>query len=185
MKEDVRMRVISGKYKGKNIIGYDIEGTRPTQDRVKESLFAMIQEDIIDSVCLDLFAGSGNLGIEALSNGGCKCYFVDKNRKCCEIINKNLDNIENGIVLNKDYNDALTYFKDQKIKFDLIFLDPPYNLDCLDIILNKVIEYNLLNEDGLIICEYEFNNFKDEYMSLELIKEKKYGYKNIKIYRKI
>lgn len=185
MKEDVTMRIISGKYKGKNIIGYDIDGTRPTQDRVKESLFAIIQEDIMDSTCLDLFAGSGNLGIEALSNGALKCYFVDKNKKCCEVIKKNLLNIENGIILNKDYNDALVYFRDNDIKFNLIFLDPPYNLNCLDDILNKIIEYNLLQESGLVICEYEFDDFKNEYKDLKLIKEKKYGYKNIKIFKNV
>ncbi len=184
MKEDVKVRIISGKYKGKNIVGYDIDGTRPTQDRIKESLFAMIQDDIVDSVCLDLFAGSGNLGIEALSNGSELCYFVDNNKKCFDAINKNLSGIENGKVLNKDYSDALSYFKNNNIKFNIIFLDPPYNLNCLDDVLNKIIEYNLLESDGLIICEYEFDNFKDTYNSLELIKDKKYGYKNIKIYRR-
>ena len=176
------MRIISGKYKGKNIIGYDIEGTRPTQDRVKESLFAIIQEEIIDSVVLDLFAGSGNLGIEALSNGANKCYFVDNNSKCCDVINKNLSNVEGGIVLNKDYSEALKYFFNNNIKFNLIFLDPPYGLDCLDDVINKIINHDLLAESGLIICEYEYDNFK-EYNSLEVIKDKKYGYKNIRIYR--
>ena len=171
MKEDVIMRVISGKYKGKKIDGFDIEGTRPTQDRVKESLFGIIQNDIADSICLDLFAGSGNLGIEALSNGASECYFIDNNSKCIDIIKKNLNFIEN--------------FKNNDIKFDLVFLDPPYNLNCIDIILDKLIEYNLLNEDALIICEYEYDNFKNKYENLELIKDKKYGYKNIKIYRKI
>ena len=176
------LRIISGKYKGKNIIGYDIEGTRPTQDRVKESLFAIIQEEIIDSIVLDLFAGSGNLGIEALSNGASKCYFVDNNYKCCDAIKKNTSGIDNCVILNKDYDNALSYFKDNNIKFNIIFLDPPYGLDCLDAILNKIIKYNLLEEDGLVICEYEYDNFK-EYSNLELIKDKKYGYKNIKIYR--
>ena len=176
------MRIISGKYKGKNIIGYDIEGTRPTQDRVKESLFAIIQEEIIDSVVLDLFAGSGNLGIEALSNGANKCYFVDNNSKCCDVINKNLSNVEGGIVLNKDYSEALKYFFNNNIKFNLIFLDPPYGWDCLDDVINKIINHDLLAESGLIICEYEYDNFK-EYNSLEVIKDKKYGYKNIRIYR--
>ena len=73
------MRVISGKYKGKNLIGFDIDGTRPTMDRVKESLFGIIQNYIKDSVILDLFAGSGSLGIEALSNGASNCYFFDNN----------------------------------------------------------------------------------------------------------
>ena len=70
------MRVISGKYKGKNIMGFNVVGTRPTMDRVKESMFGMIQNNIKNSVCLDLFAGSGSLGIESLSNGAKMCYFV-------------------------------------------------------------------------------------------------------------
>jgi len=179
------MRIISGKYKGKKIDGYDIEGTRPTQDRIKESLFAIIQNDLRDATVLDLFAGSGNLGIEALSNGAESAYFVDINSKCVECLNKNLKSIKEKIkVLNLDYKKALEYFKENRITFDIIFLDPPYNLECLDYILNKISEYNLLNDEGLIICEYEFDNFKKEYINLVLEKEKKYGYKNIRIYRK-
>lgn len=180
------MRIISGKYKGKKIDGFDIDGTRPTQDRVKESLFAIIQNDLKDAIILDLFAGSGNLGIEALSNGAYQAYFVDNNTKCIEIIKNNLKTInEETKVLNFDYKKALEYFYENKINFDIIFLDPPYNLECLDYILDKIIEYNILNDDGIIVCEYEFDNFKDEYKNLELEKEKKYGYKNIRIYRKI
>ena len=82
------MRVISGKYKGKNLIGFDIDGTRPTMDRVKESLFGIIQNYIKDSVVLDLFAGSGSLGIEALSNGASTCYFFDNNIELVNIIKK-------------------------------------------------------------------------------------------------
>lgn len=179
------MRIISGKYKGKKIEGYDIEGTRPTQDRVKESLFGIIQNDIKDAKILDLFAGSGNLGIEALSNGAEAAYFVDINSKCIDCLNKNLINInEPSKILNLDYKKALEYFKHNNITFDIIFLDPPYNLECLDNIITLIIEYNLLNEDGIIICEYEFDNFKENYSGLELEKEKKYGYKNIKIYRR-
>lgn len=187
MKEVIIVRIISGKYKGKKLDGYDIEGTRPTQDRVKESLFAMIQNDLRDANILDLFAGSGNLGIEALSNGANFSYFVDNNSKCIEVLNKNLRNIneKNSKVLNLDYKNALTYFKENNITFDIIFLDPPYNLECLDYILDKLIEYNLLENNSLIICEYEHNNFKDNYKNLELEKEKKYGYKNIRIYRKV
>lgn len=82
------MRIISGKYKGKYITGFDINGTRPTMDRVKESLFGMIQDYISDSSCLDLFAGSGSLGIEALSCGAKECYFVDNNINIINILKK-------------------------------------------------------------------------------------------------
>lgn len=180
------MRIISGKYKGKKIDGYDIEGTRPTQDRVKESLFAIIQNELTDAVILDLFAGSGNLGIEALSNGAEFAYFVDSNPKCCNILNKNIKSVNetNAKVLNLDYKKALEYFKENNVTFDIIFLDPPYNLECLNYILDKITQYNLLNNDGIIICEYEHDNFKEGYNDLKLEKEKKYGYKNIRIYRK-
>lgn len=181
------MRVISGKYKGKKIEGYDIEGTRPTQDRVKESMFAIIQNELLDSTVLDLFAGSGNLGIEALSNGASLAYFVDINSKCIEILNKNISSINDcdSKVLKMDYKEALSYFNNKNIKFDIIFLDPPYNLECLDYILNKIIEFDLLLEDGIVVCEFEFDNFSSEYMGLELEKDKKYGYKNVRIYRKV
>ena len=179
------MRVISGKYKGRLIQGFDIEGTRPTQDRVKESLFAIIQNELIDSVSLDLFSGSGNLGIEALSNGSKECYFVDINNKCIDVIRKNTKDIDGCHILNLDYRKALSYFSNNNIKFDLIFLDPPYSLNCLDEIIEIIIKEDLLNSDGLIVCEYENDNFKDSYNNLEVIKDKKYGYKNIKIYRKV
>ena len=79
------MKIISGKYKGRVLEGFDIAGTRPTMDRVKESLFAMIQSYLEDATVLDLFAGSGNLGIEALSEGAKEIYLVDKNKKSCQI----------------------------------------------------------------------------------------------------
>ena len=177
------MRVISGKYKGKKIAGYDIDGTRPTQDRVKESLFGIIQNDLRDTTVLDLFAGSGNLGIEALSNGALDAYFVDNNSKCIDALKKNLIGIENTKVLMMDFSEALNHFYKNNITFDIIFLDPPYNLECLDNILDKIVEYKLLNENGIVVCEYEFDNFKEKYPNLELEKERKYGYKNIRIYR--
>ncbi len=88
------MRVISGKYKGKTIKGFNQEGTRPTMDRVKESLFSMLQSDIKNSIVLDLFAGSGSLGIEALSSGSKLCYFVEKDKKMFSILKDNLNNLK-------------------------------------------------------------------------------------------
>lgn len=180
------MKVISGKIKGRNLKGFDIDGTRPTQDRVKESLFGMIQNYIKDSTVLDLFAGSGSLGIEALSNYSGHCYFVDKNIKAIKTIEENLKNtgITNYTLLNKDYMDGLIYFKNNNIAFDIIFLDPPYNLDCIEEIITFIEDNNLLNDNGIIVCEAEFDNFKDEYKTLELIKYKKYGYKFIKVFKK-
>ena len=110
------MKIISGKYKGRNIIGFDIVGTRPTMDRVKESLFAMIQNYIDNSNCLDLFAGSGNLGLEAMSEGASACTFIDSNKVAVKTINENLAklNIENGKVYLKDFR---TFLKETNDKY--------------------------------------------------------------------
>ena len=175
------MRIISGKYKGKKIIGYDVLGTRPTMDRVKESLFAMIQNNIKNSVVLDLFSGSGALAIEAISNGAKKAYLVDNNIELIKIINRNISYMDDQfVVIKSDYKDALLNFKNQNIKFDLIFLDPPYKLNLIGDALSKIVDYNLLNPSGIVVCEFENELFDT---SLILIKEKKYGRKNIKIYK--
>ena len=178
------MRVISGLYKGRNLKGFDIDGTRPTMDRVKESVFSSIQNYIDESVVLDLFSGSGNLGIEALSNGASICYFVDKNKVAINTIKENIDmlKITNYKLINDDYMNALNSFID-KNKFDLIFLDPPYKLNCIDNIIRFVLDYDLLNNNGLIICEYD-SEINKEYEELKIIKDKKYGSKYIVIFKK-
>ncbi len=174
------MRVISGKYKGKNLIGFDIDGTRPTMDRVKESLFAMIQSKIKSSTVLDLFAGSGSLGIEALSNGAKECYFIDNNIELINIIKKNTSGIKEVNIIKSDYKNVLETFKNNNIKFDIIFLDPPYKLNLINDSINRILEYNLLNENGIIVCEYENEKILND--NLNLIKERSYGSKNISIY---
>ena len=105
------MKVVAGLYKGRNIEGFNIEGTRPTQDRVKENLFNIINENIQDKVVLDLFSGSGNLAIESLSRGAKFAYLVDNNNKAINIIKKNINNIgiNNCKVINSNYKEALNY----------------------------------------------------------------------------
>ncbi len=174
------MRVISGKYKGKLLDGFDLEGTRPTKDRVKESVFGSIQNKVKNSIFLDLFAGSGSIGIEALSNGSSKCYFVE-NGDILKILNNNLKGIDNSIVVNKDYLYALDFFKNKNIKFDIIYIDPPYHLGLMNRAIKYIEDNNLLNEDGIIICEYEEESPMCNY---QLIKEKRFGKTNIKIFRK-
>lgn len=178
------MRIISGKYKGRKLDGFDILGTRPTMDRVKESLFAMIQLELKDSTCLDLFAGSGALGMEALSNGAKCCYFVDNNSKVIDILNKNIMNMsidQEYRLIKKDFLHALGDFKD--LKFDLIFLDPPYEQNLINKAIEVILKHDLLNMSGLIICEYEKEVINNH--NLEIIKDKKYGSKYIKILKKV
>ena len=102
------MRIISGKYKGKKLEGFNIIGTRPTMDRVKESLFGMIQNYINGSIVLDLFAGSGALGLEAISNGAKKCYFIDNNIEAIKTIKNNSINVKEDLeIINTDYKNFL------------------------------------------------------------------------------
>lgn len=179
------MRVISGKYKGLFIKGFNQKGTRPTMDRVKESLFSIIQSKIKGSIVLDLFAGSGSLGIEALSNGSKTCYFVESNNKMFSILKDNLTNLktkEEYQHINKDYLYALKEFYNNNIKFDVVFLDPPYDLKLINKVLTKLIEYDLLFDDGQVICEYVDEEISNE--NFEIIKEKNYGSKKIKILKK-
>ena len=175
------LRVISGKYKGKNLIGFNIDGTRPTMDRVKESLYGIIQHKLKDSVVLDLFAGSGSLGIEAISNGASEAYFIDNNIELINIIKKNTSDMKEKIhIMRSDYKTVLELLKNSNMKFNIIFLDPPYKLNLINDCLNKINEYNLLNKNGVIVCEYETENIQND--TFKLIKEKKYGSKKIKIF---
>lgn len=174
------MRVISGKYKGKKLEGFLVEGTRPTMDRIKESLFAMVQEDLFDASCLDLFAGSGSLGIEALSCGAKVCYFVDNSSVIFPILKKNIENIEGAILLFQHYEKALEKFSQENISFDLIFLDPPYQKNLITPVLKMIFSYGLLKKGGKIICEFEEEEVVTDFF-LE-IKNKTYGKKKIRIY---
>ncbi len=178
------MKIIQGKYKGIVLKGFDIDGTRPTMDRVKESLFAMIQNNIKDKNTLDLFAGSGNLGIEALSMGAKSVYFVDKNPIAIKTIKENLNKIKiESQVLKNDYKDALKAFEN-KTKFDLIFLDPPYKTNYIEESLKLIERYDLLNKDGLVVCESDdvnkikYSNYYQEY------KNRKYSEKIVVILKR-
>ena len=180
------MKVISGTLKGRKIEGYNIDGTRPTMDRVKESLFGTIQNNVKNSTVLDLFAGSGQLGIEAISNGAKLCYFIDNNNEVIKILNKNITNLNinnKSKVILSDWKKALNNFKEKNITFDLIFVDPPYDYNVYEKILHKVSELNLLNKGGLIILEHHNLKLKETYNNLTISKEKNYGNKSVNIYK--
>lgn len=177
------MKVISGKYKGRVLDGFDISGTRPTMDRVKESLFAMIQNYLDDAVVLDLFAGSGNLGIEALSEGAADVYFVDKNKKACKVIQGNLEKL--GIVDAKtfcgDFQKVLKELALLGVKFDIIFLDPPYQTDFIEKSILSIVSLDILAENGILVAEsdqLEKIIIPDNFF---VVKNKKYGDKWVAI----
>ncbi len=171
------------EYKEKNYLAYNIIGTRPTMNRVKESMFASIQNYIDNSIVLDLFCGTGSLGIEALSMGASRCYFVDNNKDILRYLNKNINN--KSMIISKDYRDSLLYFKNNNIKFNIILVDAPYKMEVMEEVIELVTKYDLLLDNGILVLEYSFDKLKDKYSNLELIRSKKYGDKYVNIYRKI
>ena len=176
------------EYKEKNYLAYNIIGTRPTMNRVKESMFASIQNYIDNSIVLDLFCGTGSLGIEALSMGASRCYFVDNNKEILRYLNKNINNLDinsKSIIVSKDYRDSLLYFKNNNIKFNIVLVDAPYKMEVMEEVIELVTKYDLLLDKGILLLEYSFDKLKDKYNNLELIKSKKYSDKYVNIYRKI
>ncbi len=172
------MRVIAGtarRIQLKTIPGMD---TRPTTDRIKETLFNMIQSDLYDTNFLDLFSGSGGVGIEALSRGARECHFIEQNPKACSCIRDNLKATKFDNQAKVMQCDALAGLKsiNGKYCFDYIFMDPPYNEDIEKKILEYIIGSELLGEDGVIIVEAslatEFNYVNQ--LGCEIIKDKKY-----------
>lgn len=150
------MRIISGTARGTKLNTLDGISTRPTLDRVKESLFSIIQSKIQDACVLDLFAGSGALGLECLSRGAKKAFFCDSNIDAIKIINSNLEKTRLSLkscVYHKEYKKCLEKLKEEKLKFDLIFLDPPYKTFLVNEALKKIEESDLLQNDGIIIIE--------------------------------
>ncbi len=179
------MRIISGSLKGRKLSGYDIPGTRPTMDKVKESMFAMIQDRIRDQITLDLFAGTGSLGLEAISNGAKHCYFVDRNPKCTKVITTdvNLFGIKDqATILTMTAQKAIDYFQSGGVKFDLVFLDPPYKDFVIGDVLKTLKEKDLLNDQATLVCEMETNYEQMDDKAFLLLKSRQYGPKTVLIY---
>ena len=179
------MRVISGKARGVNLKTPEGILTRPTIDRVKEALFSIINFDIPASTVLDLFGGTGQLGIEALSRGAKSAVFVDQREDACKLIKENLHRTkleQDAKVIRMDY---LDYLKRCKDKFDIIFLDPPYAEVFLENALKCIREIDILQSGGIIVAERPLG--KDlpwDFEGYTRSKDYKYGKVLLTIYRK-
>lgn len=174
------MRIVSGINKGKKLYAPEGIDVRPTSDKIKEALFNIIGQIDEDSLVLDLFAGSGNVGIEFLARGAGFCYFVDASRKSLSFVKKNLELCkfnEKGKIIQSDYSKAIVNFSNMNIKFNYIFADPPYDLKCGGKIADLVFTNNLLANNGLLVIESDKSeNVIDNIDSKVLkYKEKIYG----------
>jgi len=180
------MRVVAGKYKGFNLMAPKGKNTRPTDNKIKEAIFDMLYPIKTNGNALDLFAGSGQMGIEFLSRGLEKVYFNESDRNSFRVLKENIEKIkDDNYELSKlDFKMALENYKNQGIKFDYIFLDPPYAEDFIKTSLDLILNYELLNEDGIVITESDrYIEISDTY-DLYLVKEKNYGRKIVEIYIK-
>jgi 16S rRNA (guanine(966)-N(2))-methyltransferase RsmD len=170
------VRIIAGSAKGHRLKSLEGMNTRPTQDRVKESVFNIIMNYIAESKVLDFFSGTGNLGIEALSRGASHGVLVDKNPVCVKIIKENLIHTkleDKAKVICEDVNSALKRLKGQK--FDLIFLDPPYNKGHIEPTLFGIFENDRLDSDGLVVVERAKKDEIPENQNYQVVREQVYG----------
>lgn len=179
------MRVIGGKYRGRKLNAPEDEKVRPTTDKVKESVFDMIQFRVADCAFLDLFAGSGGMGIEAISRGANRVVFADYSPASLKLLKSNLAmlNADSYTIKRGDYKGVLGALKGDK--FDIIYLDPPYSLKCLEECTRIIANNDLLNDGGIVIYEHlNADTTIDEINSLVLIKSKKYGIICVDIYER-
>ena len=173
------MKITSGKYKYRNI---EIpRGIRPTTEKVREAVFSMISAWIPDAEVLDLFAGSGAMGLEALSRGAAGCVFVESSRQNQRVLQANINNCGAGDVsrvIGRDFTAALSELAGGgKKHFDVVIIDPPYEkTEFYDTALALLQEYELIDDASVVVCEHLYDNkLLDTYQKLQKIKEKKYG----------
>lgn len=177
------MRIVSGIARGKKLCSPEGLDVRPTIDRVKEAVFSSLQFDIEGRRVLDLFAGSGQLGLEAISRGAEFCDFVDSNENSIKAINENINNcaFENKSRVN--FCDSVAFIENTDLKFDIAFLDPPYNKGLINrvmpILVSKMTDY------GIIVCEHTQEcDLLENYGNFKKQKTKKYGKVYVTFYRK-
>lgn len=176
------MRVITGSARGRVLKTLEGEDVRPTTDRVKESIFSIIQFEIEGRQVLDMFAGSGQLGIEALSRGAAYCTFIDMNKEAVNVVKQNL--LTTGLHKNSSViqADSITFLKNGKKKFDIILMDPPYSKGILQAALPYAVE--AINDGGVIICEHPYGEEMPQRSGrFSVYREYKYGKLALTVYR--
>jgi len=181
------MRVISGKYKGIRLNGPEGSNTRPTSDRVKEALFNILMTDVCGSRFLDLFAGTGSIGIEALSRDAEEVVFVDFDRNALRILKNNINKIDgedlNYEIFQNTAFQALDHLTNRGKAFDIIFLDPPYEMEDTLSLIEKISDQEIIENYGKIIIEHDKKKKMPESIgALTLLKQKKYGNTMLTIY---
>lgn len=173
------MRIIAGLLKGRRLQGIKAHNIRPTADRVKEALFSILGDRVINCRFLDLFAGSGSIGIEAYSRGAAEVIFIDSSRDSIKALKGNLDKIglsDSFEIYNTDFSTAIDKLAEKKKLFDIIFIDPPYRKDIVYEAVKKIFKSNILSNCGIIVIEQGIKDIIYEKIEkYDLIKRKSYG----------
>jgi len=181
------MRILAGTAKGRKLTAVKTGGTRPTRDSVKESIFGMIQGHVERSAVLDLFAGTGNLGLEALSQGAKKAIFVEKHRTCLRVLTRNRDLCgfqDRAEIIPLDVAVALRVLMRRTEKVDLVFIDPPYGSGYVDKALRFINAHDIVNEGGMVVVEHDAaENPSPQWKRLSLEKQKRHGNTVISIFQ--
>lgn len=179
------MKVVSGKFRGLNLKAVPSNNTRPTSAKVKEAVFSMLAPYLNGGVALDLFAGTGSLGIEAVSRGYERAYLVDKAYKAINTVKENVEKTraeDSFVVMKSSATDALQKFANDKVKFDLVFLDPPYRMKITEQIIKDMVTNDLLAPDAIIVDETDYDIDLTDFDRIELIKEKRYKDTKVALY---
>ena len=176
------MRVITGSQRGRKLVSLEGDSVRPTTDKVKESIFNIIQFDVPDAKVLDLFAGSGQLGIEALSRGAESCVFVDSSSKSIAVVEENLKITSFRDKSKTVRSDSLGYLDRVIETYDIAILDPPYKAGLMEDAIERVAPH--INENGVIVCETGSDEVLPENIDGFTSKRYKYGKIALTVYRK-
>lgn len=181
---EVHMRVIAGKYKGRGIKAPAVHTTRPTTDRNKESMFQMLGPYFDGGVVLDLFAGSGGLGIEAMSRGCDSLYAIDHQYQAYKCLQENIQKLQitNAVLWKMDYHKALAMMHKKQIVFDIVILDPPYGKGLVDPILEYLVTHKMLRNHARILVEENSEVTFASISSLDITKTKQYGITAVHIF---
>ena len=174
------LRIITGTAKGKKIETLEGEATRPTSERIKEAVFSSIQFDIDDRRVLDLFAGSGQLGLESLSRGAASATFIDSSREAIDIVKKNAKATGFFDVCRYNVSDWRNYIRKAsgRDKYDLVFIDPPYSMECCADALKRLVEADLLEGGAIVVLESGTEELRpEEFSEFDVIKSTHYGKK--------
>ena len=181
------MRVISGKCKGKKLFALEGLSLRPTSDRVKEAIFDILQKFPPGQNVLDLFAGTGALGIEALSRGAQRAVFVDGSTRSSAVLRRNIEACRlsgQGEIVSKEVQAGLKFLEERGDSFDLIFLDPPYGKGLAYRTLESLSRSHLLSDHALMVAEHSPDEDVSSIPSLERIDRRKYGGTEVSFFRK-